>query len=145
VGTAVVERKKRERAKGISEMDQASETPRLRLLLVDDEPDLLSTLGDILQSQGYAVVSTWEGEEACEIAALYQPHIVVTDFRLPGMDGVATIHKLREKSPRLRAILVSGYITPVTRERARREAVDQVLEKPVSVPDLLRALDKKTG
>jgi CheY-like chemotaxis protein len=111
-----------------------------RLLLVDDEPDVLSTLGEILQEYGYAVVSTWGGEEAVEIASLFEPSVVVTDFQLPGMDGLTMVHCLRESKPNLRAILVSGQISARTRERARQERMEGVLEKPLSVPELLRRI-----
>lgn len=113
----------------------------VRLLLVDDEPDLLGTLGEILEDHGYTVVSTWEGEEAVEIASVYRPNILITDFRLPGIDGVTTIHRVRENCPRLKAFLVSGHLSPTTRARAREEHVDSIFEKPLSVPDLLQALE----
>ncbi|MCC2670352.1 MAG: response regulator receiver protein [Armatimonadetes bacterium] len=111
-----------------------------RLLLVDDELDLLSALSEILTEQGYAVVSTWEGESAVEIASVFDPNVLVTDFRLPGIDGVTTIRRIREDCPRVRAILVSGHISSQTRHRAEIEHVAEMFHKPVSIPDLLRAL-----
>lgn len=116
---------------------------RTRLLLVDDELDLLSALSEILTEQGYAVVSTWEGEEAVEIARLFEPNVLVTDFRLPGIDGVTTIRRIREDCPCVRAILVSGHISTQTRSRAEEEQVDEMFHKPVSIPELLRALEER--
>lgn len=131
------------------EPEETTETPnktdpRTRLLLVDDEPDLLCTLAEILEEQGYAVVSTWEGEEAVEIASLFKPNVLVTDFRLPGMDGVTTINIIRRNCPKTRAILVSGHISEPTRDRAQREHVDRILEKPLSVPELLHEIGEPT-
>jgi DNA-binding response OmpR family regulator len=120
------------------EPNEASQATRL--LLVDDEPDLVSTLAEILQDQGYAVVSTLEGEDAVDVAELYHPNIVISDFRLPGIDGVTTIRRVRQESPRMRAILVSGHISAATRERAEEEHVDCIFQKPLSIPELLRAL-----
>ena len=117
-----------------------SEPKRLRLLLVDDELDLLSTLSEILEAHGYAVVSTWEGEDAVEIASLYEPNILVTDFRLPGIDGVTTIRRIKEAFPRVRAILVSGYISEATRDRASAEEVDEIFTKPVSIQELIHSI-----
>jgi CheY-like chemotaxis protein len=117
------------------------DTTRTRLLLVDDEPDLLCTLSEILQEYGYAVVSTWDGEEAVEIASVFEPNVVVTDYCLPGMDGVTTIRRMREDTPNLRAILVSGFISNATRHRAQAEHVDRILEKPLSVSELLQELE----
>ena len=124
----------------VEKREQDEEARRTRLLLVDDEPDLLAALSEILEEQGYAVVSTWEGEEAVAIASVFEPNVLVTDFRLPGIDGVTTIRKIREDLPKVRAILVSGHITGSTRDRARNEEVERIFEKPVSVPELLQAL-----
>lgn len=125
-------------------MSADQETPAdsgpLRLLLVDDELDLLAALSEILQACGYAVVSTWEGEEAVRIASVFRPNVVVTDFRLPGIDGVTTIHRVREERPKTRAILVSAYVSYETRQRALQERVDRILEKPVAVSELLELL-----
>jgi DNA-binding response OmpR family regulator len=125
------------------EREETPPEPRagaVRLLLVDDEPDLLSTLAEILQHHGFAVVSSLEGEEAVEIASVFDPNVLVTDYSLPGMDGVTTIQKIREQRPRVRALLVSGYISRDTRRRAMQEQVDAIMEKPVSVAELLTAL-----
>jgi len=111
-----------------------------RLMLVDDEPDVLSTLGEILQEYGYAVVSASAGEDAVDIASLFDPSVVVTDFSLPGIDGVTMVHRLRQRSPNMRAILVSGNISNSTRKRADQEHMDGIFEKPLSVPDLLRRI-----
>ena len=119
---------------------EQSQPARLRLLLVDDELDLLGTLSEILEGQGYTVVSTWAGEDAVDIAELFDPNVLVTDFRLPGIDGVTVVRRIREQSPGTRAILVSGHISRNTRQRAEQEHVDCILEKPVSVPELLREL-----
>lgn len=120
--------------------EQSPHPGPLKLLLVDDELDLLAVLSEILQACGYAVVSTWEGEEAVRIASLFKPNVVVSDFRLPGMDGVMTIHKVREERPKTRAILVSAYVSYETRQRALQEKVDRILEKPVAVSELLELL-----
>lgn len=113
-----------------------------RLLLVDDQPELLSALSEILSEQGFVVVSTWEGEEAVEIASVFEPNVLVTDYQLPGIDGVTTIRLVREDCPQVRAILVSGGMTSQTRCRARRAQVDEVFDKPVSVPSLIRAISE---
>jgi CheY-like chemotaxis protein len=114
-------------------------------LLVDDELELLGTLSEILQELGYAVVSTWEGEEAVRIADVFEPNVLITDFRLPGIDGVTTIHKVRENHPCTRAILMSGDLSPDNLRRAVRERVDRVFEKPISVRELLQELRWEVG
>lgn len=104
---------------------------------MEDEPDLLWTLAEILERHGFTVVSTPKGEDAVDIASLYEPNVVVSDFNLPGIDGVTTIHLVREECPNTRAILMSGHISRQTRRRAEEEHVDCILEKPVPVSELL--------
>lgn len=124
----------------MSAPEQPDDGPK-RLLLVDDELDLLCVLSDILQSFGFAVVSTWEGEDAVRIASIFKPDILVTDFRLPGIDGVTTIQRIREElSDQTRAILVSAYVSTETRQRALQQQVERILEKPVSVTELVEQL-----
>src|SRR5688572_13098937 len=108
-------------------------THPMRILVVDDEPDQLSTLSEVLEQQGYAVVGTPEGEDAVEIADLFQPHVLITDFSLPGMDGIQTLHQIRERCPGMKSLLVSGYLSDKTRDRAEAEDVDRVFQKPVSL------------
>ena len=115
--------------------------PALRLLLVDDEADLVGALSEILEQQGHVVIAALEGETAVDIASLFPPDVVITDFRLPGMDGVTVIRRIRESRPGIPAILVSGHLSPLTLRRAESEAIDLILEKPISIPELLHGLD----
>ena len=110
------------------------------MLLVDDEPGTLDALGEILEECGYAVVSAWDGEDAVAIADLYQPDVLLTDQTLGTIDGVTTIERIREECPRAKTILMSGHISVRTRERAVKHAVDHIIEKPVSIPDLLERM-----
>jgi CheY-like chemotaxis protein len=117
------------------------EHPHLRVLLVDDEADVLGPLSEILEGRGYTVISTCEGETAVDIASVFPPDVLITDFRLPGIDGVTVIHRVRKACPRIHVILVSGHLSPQTLRRADAEAVDRIMEKPVSIPDLLHEVD----
>src|SRR5437667_2761310 len=86
-----------------------------RILLVDDEPGILETLSDILVAEGYVVVSALEGEDAVDIASLFTPDVVVTDLRLPGLDGITTVERIRDLLPMVDAVLVSAYLSPTLR------------------------------
>jgi CheY-like chemotaxis protein len=124
--------------------EESEGPPKTCLLLVEDEPDQLGPLSEILESHGYAVISTWDGEEALSIAAMLPPSLLVTDFRLGGIDGVTVIQKLRESHPQTRAILVSGHISDETRQRAAGERVHRIFQKPIPIPELLEALGAAT-
>lgn len=111
-----------------------------RVLLVDDEPGILETLSQILTDEGYIVVSAPEGEDAVEIADVFPPDVVVTDLRLPGLDGIATVQRIRRHLPELDAVLISGYLSSTLRLVAVRVGFRAILEKPLNVRQLLAAL-----
>jgi DNA-binding response OmpR family regulator len=113
---------------------------RMRVLLVDDEPGLLETLAQILCDEGYVVVSALQGEDAVDIADVFPPDIVVTDLRLPGLDGISTVERIRHHLPDLDAVLVSGYLSSTLRIAAVRAGFRAILEKPIQVGQLLSAL-----
>src|SRR5581483_436084 len=82
--------------------------PAPYLLVVDDEPLIADTLGLIFRNQGYAVATSYDAESAIEIAELAPPQVVITDFVLPGMNGVELAFFLRDLIPDCRIVLISG-------------------------------------
>ena len=107
-------------------MDQLTPTDP-RVLVVDDSEELRRFMVLVLERAGIAAESASDGEEALERAAVAPPDVLVTDFRLPGIDGLETSRRLREMCG-ARVVLVSG--APVRPEVARQG--DAVLEKPFS-------------
>ncbi len=88
-----------------------SDSPQVRLLLVDDEPGLLDLLKKFLERLGYAVDACGSPEEA--LTAFNQDPrryaLVLTDLTLPGITGEQMLDRMRERNPKLRAIISSGY------------------------------------
>ena len=82
------------------------ETSDVKILLVDDEPDILEFLGYNLSREGYKVVSAANGKEGLEKAMEFRPHIVILDVMMPGMDGMEVCTEIR-KRPELRNVLVA--------------------------------------
>jgi CheY-like chemotaxis protein len=123
----------------------ASESPefqvaRRRLLLVDDEPDLLSSMSRIMEFRGYGVDVAGSGLEAIEMAQQAKPDGVLLDIRMPGIDGVETCRRLRPVCPKAFVIFISGFSDHL--EEARRENPLGVLSKPVDL-DALCSLIKE--
>ena len=82
------------------------ENSEYRLLLVDDEPDILEFLGYNLRREGFQVETADNGREAIAKAAAWQPHLIVLDVMMPGMDGMETCRELRE-NPELRHAIIA--------------------------------------
>src|SRR5579875_719794 len=80
------------------------------ILLVDDNAHGLLARGSILQELGYHVVSASGAREALHLVEQQQFDLIVTDYRMPGMDGVAFINILRERNFKNPVILLSGFL-----------------------------------
>jgi len=65
------------------------------ILLVDDEPDILSFIGYNLKNEGYTVYSASDGHEAIALAGKHLPHLIILDVMMPGMDGIETCRELK--------------------------------------------------
>ena len=116
----------------------------MRVLLVDDEEAILSTLTEILTDLGHSVRSTVDGEGAAR-AALSEPFdLVISDIRMPRMDGLKLVNTLREQSLGVPVILISGHGSDDIAAQAAEVDAVRLLHKPINIRDLLagiRSLD----
>jgi len=69
----------------------------IKILLVDDEPDILEIVGYNLSSEGYQVITGENGKEAIEKAKKYKPHLIILDVMMPEMDGIEACERIREQ------------------------------------------------
>jgi CheY-like chemotaxis protein len=84
----------------------AEETISLkRILLVDDDPDLLLLLSKTIESWGYKVITAPSGKDAISLAASDKPDIVIMDYMMPGMDGISALREIRKTDTKVLAIL----------------------------------------
>lgn len=106
-----------------------------KILLVDDEPDIIEFLQYNLEKEGYEIESSLNGEDAIEKALEFEPHIILLDLMMPGIDGVETCRRLREKKD-LQNVLIS-FLSATTEEFAEVAALeagaDDYLYKPISL------------
>ena len=105
------------------------------ILFVDDHEVLARLSCEILEMQGYRAVSAYNGEDALRKFDAEEFDILVTDFRMDGMNGVELAHRVREKSPNTPVIIVTGY-GPVNGGKD----VDACLQKEDLFPALLEKI-----
>lgn len=111
-------------------------TESVRVLLVDDEALLLSFLSKVLRVRGFDVGTAAGGAEALAELGRERYDVVVLDQRMPGMDGIATLERIRCMDARLPVLFLSGLAEMSTAvEAVRRGAVDYLM-KPASVDKL---------
>ena len=81
-----------------------------KILLVDDEEGIRKVLGISLADSGYEVLSAADGAEALDIFRREYPGIVLTDIKMPGMDGFELLRRIKEKNPEAEVIMISDRI-----------------------------------
>jgi CheY-like chemotaxis protein len=101
-----------------------------RILVVDDEPQVLELLTEVLAKAGYDVLAVGTGSEAVAVAVEFQPHVLLLDLMMPGMDGNQVLQALRESGIQAPAVAISGHP-----EHARSGFL-AVLAKPLNIRGL---------
>ena len=112
-----------------------------KILVVDDDPSVLSAFEQMLSEQGHLVRVAVRGEEALELLAKERPDLVIMDIRMPGISGLEAVRRIRALDPRLPVIIMTGYATTDTAiEATKLGAVDYHL-KPIDGAEILRTID----
>jgi len=112
--------------------------PRGRVLVVDDEPDIVRLLTFALQADGYQVYSAKNGSEGLERARQEKPDVVILDVMMPGMDGFEVCNELRSKpdTASLPIIMLSALGQVSDRVKGLRAGADDYVPKPVNLDEL---------
>jgi two-component system nitrogen regulation response regulator NtrX len=115
------------------------------ILVVDDEPSIRSTLGGILEDEGYRVTAAASGGEGLRRFADETPDLVVLDIWMEGMDGLEVLAEIKRVRPEAAVVMISGHGTIETAVKATRLGAWDFVEKPLSLEKTLltvsRALD----
>ncbi|WP_432825718.1 response regulator [Dactylosporangium sp. CA-092794] len=112
---------------------------RTRILIVDDEPQLLRALRINLQARQYDVVTAGDGTSALRAAADQHPDVVVLDLGLPDIDGIDVLRALRAWTP-VPVLVLSGRLGSIEKVAALDAGADDYVTKPFSVDELLARL-----
>jgi two-component system, NtrC family, response regulator HydG len=113
-----------------------------RILVVDDEPAARSGLEKLLRHAGYAVDTAPDGRAALALAADRPPDVVVTDLRMPVMDGMTLLRALRELDGELPVIVATAYGDVASAVEAMREGAIDYLTKPIDFDAMLIAIER---
>jgi Nif-specific regulatory protein len=117
-------------------------TPRGRLLVVDDEATARRALATLLTEDGYAVETAASGDEALERISTNPPDIVVTDVRMPGIDGVELLHRTKALDPNIAVVVMTAFGTVGDAVRAMRGGAEHYVTKPVDLDELSLVLER---
>ena len=112
------------------------------LLFVDDESALRGLMAERLSERGFDVVESDTGEKAIEYLDQFAFDILITDLRLPGIDGTRVIEAAKQRYPGIVAIVITGYGTVRDAVEAMKRGASDYVTKPFQFDELLHVLDK---
>jgi CheY-like chemotaxis protein len=101
-----------------------------KLLIVDDNEGVRHLVSRWLEKAGFSVREAKDGAEAVEMVKEDPPDIILADIRMPKIDGIELARIIKSDHPDIKIILMTAYSSPQTIAQARREGVDDYLEKP---------------
>lgn len=101
-----------------------------RILIVDDEKDILRALEFVLSREGYSVATATSGEEAIELLKKEEYDLILTDLKMPGMDGMEVLEKSLQLRPSTAVIIMTAYATVESAVQAMRMGASDYIVKP---------------
>lgn len=121
-------------------------TPKV-ILVVEDHPQNLELVTDLLESAGYRVLTATSAEEGLLLASADTPDLILMDIRLPGLDGLKATQILKEDSATraIPVVALTAYAMPEDRQRIRDAGCEGYLTKPLQIPLLLEQVDFYLG
>jgi FixJ family two-component response regulator/predicted regulator of Ras-like GTPase activity (Roadblock/LC7/MglB family) len=124
------------------EATMASE-PLANILVVDDSEAICKALRDVLTMSGYTVRTAPSGERALQILDTAQMDLVISDLRMSGISGLQLLKKIKEKSPSLPVVILTGFGDMDSVIEAMRSGVADYLKKPFAVSEVLQVTERE--
>jgi len=117
-------------------------TSKTSILILDDEPIVSKRLQPALEKKGYEVESFYESAKAMVRIRERSFHIVVTDLKMEGIDGMQFLAEVKKLSPRTEVIVITGFATMDTAKESMRKGVFDFLAKPFKLGEIQEVIRK---
>ena len=111
------------------------------ILIVDDEPSILKSLGGLLSDEGFGVATAANGYEALKIVDTESPDLVLLDIWMPGIDGIETLKEIKKDNPHIQVIIISGHGNIETAVKATKLGAFDLIEKPLSIDKVIVSIN----
>jgi len=115
----------------------------VRILVVDDDQSVRKVLTTILEDEGYAVKSVGTAKKAIERARRKFYNLALIDIRLPDMEGIELLTKMRDTTPKMRKIIITGYPTLQNAVEAVNRGADAYILKPFDMENVLKTIEEE--
>lgn len=113
----------------------------INVLLVDDEEPFRRTLGKRLGKRGIVVEEAGTGAEALNKLASFEPDVILLDVKMPGMDGLTALHRIKAEDPLVEVVMLTGHASMEIAIRGMELGAFDYLLKPVEFEELLYKLE----
>jgi len=114
-----------------------------RILVVDDDESIRKVLATILEDNGYAVDTAKNGEEAIKKSRLKFYNVALIDIRLPDIEGIELLTKMRNTTPKMRKIIITGYPALQNAIDALNKGADAYIVKPFDMDKVLQTIKEQ--
>lgn len=116
-----------------------------KLVVVDDELEICDFLSSFFEERGFDVRTAGSGDEAVRVVGEFQPHLVLLDVQMPGMNGISALRQIKQKHPSVKVIMVTAVETKEKIEEALRNGADNYITKPLSLEYLEKDVQEKVA
>jgi len=123
-------------------MRKKIESDQKNILVVDDDKSVRTTFSSVLRKEGYRVTAVQNGYEAIKAIAEESFDLALVDLRMPGLDGIEVLKKIKTRRPQTRVIIFTGYGSVTTAVEAMRKGATDYLNKPFSPHELKAGVEK---
>ncbi len=110
---------------------------KMRIMLVDDEERFLQTTQKLLAKNGYAATTAANGMECLQKLEQELVHVVILDVKMPGMDGVETLKRIKQQFPMTEVIMLTGHATAESAVEGMKSGATDYLVKPADIETLI--------
>jgi len=115
---------------------------KFKVLLVDDEEELVTALAERLQMRGMETSVVYSGEQALHVIPDKVPDVILLDLKMPGMDGLEVLRRVKKTHPPIQVVILTGHGSDKDAESATRLGAFGYLRKPVDINELVQTLDR---
>jgi CheY-like chemotaxis protein len=106
---------------------------KARVLVADDDEKIRTLLLDTLSALGYKTVGAKDGEEALALLEKQKPDVVISDIKMPKLNGLSLLRNIKNKNPKIPVVMITGYDLAYTKEQALDSGADGFLVKPFRI------------
>lgn len=119
--------------------------PGRTILVVDDETDMLDTCARILRRSGYTCFTTASGQEALALLQRERPNLILTDLRMPRVDGLTLLRRAKELAPEIPVVIFTAYVSEASAREALEAGAAAYLPKPFTASQLRLMVEQTLG